>query len=269
MRLAGAALLFVSIGACTAFTASNGDEPKPPISNSNDAGGSKPDGGLITLQDGAVVAIGDAGSNPAYSNELSRDLIARYTFDDGTGRGTVGDACELRGAATFVLEGHESPGLKPAQGGFCEAPKLGLPAPPNQLTIAVWVFIPTTPGGKNEVLVTLGPEVELKLEDADRAIQLSVEGLAKADWQTSAGIGAGWHHVAATYNNNATEIYADGAVSQSKIDGEAGLFANITGPVKVGCSDSTDKCFGGVIDDVAIWSRALSATEIREIYELR
>lgn len=77
---------------------------------------------------------------------------------------------------------------------------------------------------------------------------------------------AGWHHIVAVGYSGKTDFYVDGAykgTSQFKSDSDVIGIGNI--PASVG----TNHRFADRIDEFAIWSRALSRDEIREIYYLQ
>jgi hypothetical protein len=69
-----------------------------------------------------------------------------------------------------------------------------------------------------------------------------------------------WYHVAVTDNAGEIRIYLDGQLNQSS-NGGYGIPENISAPINIGCVEN-DKFFNGVIDDVRIYDRALSAEEI-------
>ncbi len=76
-----------------------------------------------------------------------------------------------------------------------------------------------------------------------------------------------WYHVAATYDGNQSILYVNGVAEASATPGFA-LDYDST-PVYLGTSGTWApylSMFGGVIDEVSIYSRALSANEIAAIY---
>jgi len=97
----------------------------------------------------------------------------------------------------------------------------------------------------------------------------SVRFRLKADGSTSTLISKDgvlqtgrWHHVAATYDGQQMRIYVDGqqVASQSK----TGIVdANSTVPASLGNQPQGSRAFDGLIDDVRIYRRALSTTEIQ------
>jgi hypothetical protein len=70
-----------------------------------------------------------------------------------------------------------------------------------------------------------------------------------------------WHHVAAVYNGSKMDLYVDGQLDVSK-SASGSLYVSTTN-VYIGGSPS--QSFNGLIDDVLIYSRALSEEEIQEL----
>jgi hypothetical protein len=71
-----------------------------------------------------------------------------------------------------------------------------------------------------------------------------------------------WQHLAVVYNGTTAIVYING---QSVASGSGSLGTAIAAPLKIGNAGSCQS-FTGLIDEVAIFNRALSASEIRAIY---
>ncbi|MCI0347851.1 MAG: Ig-like domain-containing protein, partial [Acidobacteriales bacterium] len=70
-----------------------------------------------------------------------------------------------------------------------------------------------------------------------------------------------WTHLAMTYNGTTLRLYVNGAeVSNSPV---AGNMLVSTGPLRIGGNGVWGEFFGGLIDEVRVYSRGLSATEIQ------
>lgn len=98
--------------------------------------------------------------------------------------------------------------------------------------------------------------------------------IKRAGANVSASIGQAllanrWYHVAATYDGSALNIYLDGELKQSR------SFTNVlstdtsTQPLRIGSDYSTTasqiKYFNGVMDEVGIWERPLTISEIGQL----
>ena len=81
-----------------------------------------------------------------------------------------------------------------------------------------------------------------------------------------------WHHVVGTYNGESVCVYVDGELGNSKPI--RGNIATNTSPVVIGdnpgwSESGYDWSWNGLIDDVCIYSYALTADEVKDLYEGR
>jgi hypothetical protein len=76
-----------------------------------------------------------------------------------------------------------------------------------------------------------------------------------------------WNHIAFTYDGGTTvKFYMNGQFVQESVL-SAGTPANTQdGTLRIGSTDTPGRVFNGLIDEVAIYKRALSATEIQDYY---
>jgi len=75
-----------------------------------------------------------------------------------------------------------------------------------------------------------------------------------------------WTHVAATFNRYVLRVYINGLMVDSLIDSTAvGIPGSI--PLTVGNTHSLSRPWWGLIDEVKLWSRALSSAEIAQNYQ--
>ena len=75
-----------------------------------------------------------------------------------------------------------------------------------------------------------------------------------------------WHHLAGTYNGSQIKLYVDGELKTTT--DYVGSIASDTNNVNLGkSSDFTDRWYNGLLDDVRIYSRALSQEEVAYLAE--
>jgi len=75
-----------------------------------------------------------------------------------------------------------------------------------------------------------------------------------------------WHHLAGTYNGSQIKFYVDGELNATT--DYVGSIASETANVNLGrSSDFTDRLYEGLLDDVRIYSRALSQDEVAYLAE--
>lgn len=79
-----------------------------------------------------------------------------------------------------------------------------------------------------------------------------------------------WQHVVGVYNNETITIYLNGVPqSNSETATAATSSVNNNVPLCIGCDDNaTDEIFDGAIDEVRVYSRALSPAEIGDLYHM-
>ena len=70
-----------------------------------------------------------------------------------------------------------------------------------------------------------------------------------------------WTHVAATYDGNVLALYVNGIQAAQLVI--AGSITTSTSPLRIGGNTIWGEWFNGLIDEVRVYNRALTATEIQ------
>jgi len=73
-----------------------------------------------------------------------------------------------------------------------------------------------------------------------------------------------WYHIAATWDGTTVRIYVDGVLDNAPPDSHGGTIGTDTRPFYMGGRSGSD-LFDGTLDDVRVYSRALTAEEIQMI----
>ncbi len=199
---------------------------------------------------------------------LGSDLVGWWNFNEGSGTtardisgydnhgtiigatyvdgvpGTGGTALEFDGVGDYVDAGNTS-NLK----GF------------NVLSISAWVKRETTEG--NSFIVGKEGIYKIDVNSTDKVRFLTGENWSGSVLiSNSALIPNQWYHIVATYDGSIKRIYINGQQDNDReTSGEVGTNNNIVG---IG-GRPADK-WKGLIDDVRIYSRALTASEIQTLY---
>ena len=106
----------------------------------------------------------------------------------------------------------------------------------------------------------------LKLEKSNQDYKISVHiKTSNGDW--SSGFSntdvalEKWNHIAASYDGNSVQLYLNGVA-----DGSFVKTGNLitSGGMSIGSRDINSEYFDGLIDDVQIWNKALSESEIQD-----
>ena len=168
-----------------------------------------------------------------------------------TADGMVGQAFSFDGAGDSVVVGHD--------------PSLIL----NHFTLDAWVKPGRLPGSTHQGIITknatpsrppslwlFGDKVQVWFDPDGHPAATSTTGLTLDTW----------HHVAATYDGSAVKIYINGVLDISTP--KSSVPATNTQPLLFGAGrDNNQFFFQGLIDEVEVFNRALSAAEIRAIFE--
>ncbi|GEM_PF-809636 len=84
-----------------------------------------------------------------------------------------------------------------------------------------------------------------------------------SDWQSRSA--SAWHHVAMTYDGSALNLYVDGLLSKTTT--ASGSIADSSIALTLGAfNGGSSKTFNGSLDETALYSRALSATDVLNHY---
>ena len=241
-------------------------------------------------------------SPPSSNEQLAQGLVAYWKFDDGLldpaatnaddvedyspgrlfGFGSnptwiSGDAARVGGA--LRLDGIDDRVSIPAN----EVLDIGT----NAVTLSLWVKLPALPSAiardyagiydsANDAYVVYLDRAsrELRFKVTTASLKAARPGIPEAKLQTGV-----WHHVVGVYDGSAgttvgqAMIFLDGRLVDIHAGDDTSVFYGLTNVVRRGQAaaigrNGTDpnSYFSGDVDDVAIWRRALSPTEIRQIY---
>jgi len=75
-----------------------------------------------------------------------------------------------------------------------------------------------------------------------------------------------WHHVVETRGGGTLKFYIDGVLDSSQADSDTYDCASGTATYQIGNINSTSPKFQGVIDDLRLYNRVLTATEVSALY---
>jgi Concanavalin A-like lectin/glucanases superfamily/CARDB/Bacterial TSP3 repeat len=227
--------------------------------------------GLITHFFGAL--------SPLYA-DLSAGLVAYYPLDgnadDASGNGNNGVVVD----AIATTDRSGNPGGAYLFGGtnsYVQVPDSNSLDLSSALTLSAWVCPsqltnheatvaskPRAPTGTGYAMSMYGPNVGLALNND--TFNWTVES-PRAE-QTNV-----WVHIAATFDGHTVRIYADGTLQTEQTHTSFTLL-NSSQPLYIGTEGITnwggegDRNFRGKIDDVRIYNRALSATEVQALYNV-
>lgn len=231
---------------------------------------------------------GNAGAPPLESgSDLESALVSYWAFEDGAGT-MASDTADGGQDATTVGDPELVPGLRGDAllfDGVDDYVRIPHSASVNfggpgleSYSVSVWIK-PRDLSGFQHVISKLGDE------DTDGVAGPSpfelFTGGTNAIFYVKDGTGGGddasftpgnvsvsadtWQHVVLVRDGAELEVYKDGALAASLSSGIDSSTAN-TEPITIGQRGDDDIFFDGSIDEVAVFSRALSADEVADLY---
>jgi regulation of enolase protein 1 (concanavalin A-like superfamily) len=135
------------------------------------------------------------------------------------------------------------------------------------LTLATWIRTNDAADGQNNPYVAKGNSSYALRQNTGNNIEFSVAAggsLRTAALPISAGFNGLWHHVAGTYDGSNLKLYVDGQLSATTPSTGA-IGTNAFGVNFARDAEQTWCWYNGALDDVRIYSRALTQAEIQAI----
>jgi autotransporter-associated beta strand protein len=237
----------------------------------------------LTLSEGRVTVVMSAGLDPLGSaiirfiaGDIPGGAIAHYSFDnptdighDDSGNGRqatpVGDPTYVAGGRlNAALEFHGADGLNVANG-----PDF-LKGVATSRTVAFWMN-QSDPTGDQLLYDEGGESAGIGIGVHGGVLQARVKaGPAVADILAAKALTPGWHHVAAVFGDSALKLYLD-----NEALGTVSAFVQIPqhsddpgiGYPNGQATLAASGFYKGLLDEVCIWDRALTAGETSRLFD--
>ncbi|MHC4745005.1 MAG: LamG-like jellyroll fold domain-containing protein, partial [Planctomycetota bacterium] len=167
-------------------------------------------------------------------------------------QGPIGGALHLQGAGNYVNCGND--------------PIFDLT---EAMTVSAWINISTVPADWTGIITKGDDAWRLSTSVGTTRMHFAVTGPPEywaVDGSTDLDPG-GWYHIAATYDGDQIRLFVDG-VEDGAISYDGGITTNEFDTWIGGNSDRPGREFDGLIDEVAVWNRALSMDEIQNLAAL-
>ena len=237
---------------------------------------------VVSVTDGERSVVSSANplatrvSNPEAIDGPTDGLLAYYEFDEGTGDEASDTANENHGTITGATWTEGRVGNHALQfsgsGEYVEAPHqdyLSL----NEFTVSTWANFDALSTGEWQSLVCKGscasPDRNYGLFQKKDGKQVHFSFYRTsgswASYNSNAELSTGtWYHIVMTYDGSEFTLYIDGSLD--KAVSETGTPETNSEPLYIG--DFPDYSgMNGQLDDVRIYNRALSESEVQELYD--
>jgi PKD repeat protein len=227
----------------------------------------------------SLTVSGPGDTNPVTKSDYitittnAAGLVAAYSFDEGSdttvtdvsGQGNHGTLTEAtwttqgKFGAALVFNGTTSWVTVP------DAPSLDLTT---GMTLEAWVYPTVTLTGWRPVIQKEGPEgqdgvayfLQANSDVNQPAIGMFINSEEILYGHTRLVAGS-WTHLAATYDGTWQRLYINGVEVAQRV--QTGLIASSSSALRIGGDSVWKQYFQGRIDEVRIYNRALSVSEIQ------
>jgi WD40 repeat protein/serine/threonine protein kinase len=136
------------------------------------------------------------------------------------------------------------------------------------LTVSAWIKVNQFDGDYNAIISKGEGAWRLLRHGSTDHIQFAASGISNNVWGYIAGTvnvyDGQWHHLVGVYDGKAISMYIDGTLNVSE-EATGHILMDDT-PVFIGADDIEERHWNGLIDSVRVYSYALSAERISEIY---
>ncbi|HEY4478915.1 MAG TPA: LamG-like jellyroll fold domain-containing protein, partial [Candidatus Paceibacterota bacterium] len=230
---------------------------------------------LYNVGQAKVAKTPSTGSGQA-SNPLSLGLVGHWTFD---GKDTPGRALDVSGQANhgnlvnMSTSTSRAPG-KIGQGlrfdGVNDAINTGSDMiGTGEDSISAWINPRSFALSGNDSRIVTNDKTILTMRSSNSTIGISSNGIALVEAASSAIVLNRWTHVTVTRNSSGTaNLYVNGILSGTANQNSGTPSGGSTNVFIGNSSLLTSRPFDGIIDDVRVYNRALSATEITQLYNV-
>ena len=219
---------------------------------------------------------GDGGGCPV----SEANLVGYWKLDEGSGliahdcSGNGRDGTFVFGTQSNWVAGHKAAGAAILVDPVASSGCVSVPAFPvitGALTLSLWANINSFPldGGNKEYLLSKAFSFSqggfrLASSSPPDEYDFGIDKLDSGSFETLASAGAGtWAHVASVYVPGVdVTLYVNGVVVAHKVNAPAAIVDDSKAAFRIGCRGDNDDYVDAIIDEVRVYDRALSASEI-------
>jgi hypothetical protein len=195
-------------------------------------------------------------------------LVAAYGFEEASGT-TVDDSSSAANTGTLNGATRAATGRFGAAVTVGSGANVGVPASTSLalssgMTLEAWVNPTTAANAWRPVIVkehNLGLAYALYESTSSGPPSAHVFTTSEQDVRGTAALPANtWSHLAATWNGATLILYVNGTQVATKA--LSGTMVNSTGALRIGGSSTLGEWFTGLVDEVRVYNRPLTATEV-------
>jgi PKD repeat protein len=208
-------------------------------------------------------------TTPTTPDTSSNGLVAAYGFEDASGTAVAdasgkGNNGTINGAVS-ISTGHSGKALKFNGSSnwitVNDSASLDLAT---GMTLEAWVYPLSQSNGGNTIILKEAPGAEVYALYSEEDVNLPVSYINNGSYRNVTGPNRlpanTWTHLVATYDGSYQRLYVNGVQVAQKA--QSGQIQQSSGVLRIGGNSVWGEYFDGYIDEVRIYNRALTATEV-------
>ena len=132
----------------------------------------------------------------------------------------------------------------------------------NNVNLSQRIIDKTTVSGSDAYMIDFRPSQQIRFIVANAGSNGQTQAQSDAVFTNNNQ----WYHFVVTYDNNNVRFYKDGLIINTKI--QTGSSINNSNPLRFGANSLLNgDWFNGKLDDIRIYNRALTDTEVQQLYQ--
>lgn len=212
-------------------------------------------------------------------DNLASGVIGYWRMEENSWNGTIGEIIDLSGngnhgtaknGATTAADGKLGRGSSdldhttPQYIQMADSQGLRLI---NGGTIAAWINPASAGEANNGRIIDKGGNHYGLVTQVDGSIRLAIGGTFTDSSAGAITYGGGWQHVVVTFDSSGRKVYINGVEDTASGGVLTSLPADVTSIIRIGArATSATRGFDGFMDEVTIWDRVISSSEVAGLY---
>jgi len=198
----------------------------------------------------------------------SAELVALYQFEDNANDSSGNNLHgKFVGQAKIVTDAVKGNVLSlDGQDSYVDCGTAPAFSITSRITIACWVKVNKFDKNWQTIIAKGDDSYRLSRAGSTNSSHFGCSGLSIQWFDGNINVNDGkWHHIAGVYDGSMMHLYVDGAPDEYR---QTAWSINISKyPLVIGANAQVeDRCFNGLIDEVAIFNHALKAEQVRQLY---
>ena len=205
--------------------------------------------------------------------DITSNLVAHYSFDEGSGT-TAGDSSTTNNDGSLLgspgwTGGQVGSGALNFGGDFDRveiADNVATDFGSGDFTVGFWFNSSAAPSGGSRLIGDLNGGDGFLFYESGGTLNFMVDsGVSFVSLAAGGLLDGNWHHVVGTRSGDTFSLYVDGSLVDSTTSAGFGSVSS-SETLRIGASSSSHGDFDGLIDEVRLYDRDLTASGVTELF---